>query len=110
MKYLIQHTKELVISIGVFASVILVILWAIFSIIKGVFSYENLVALIGVVFELLGWYFNIPTSEANAKYTGMMRLEKDQLAGKITGENFYDEIEDDGEIEEEYDEDEEGEE
>lgn len=110
MKYLIQHTKELVISIGVFASVILVILWAIFSIIKGVFSYENLIAIIGVIFELLGWYFNNPTSEANAKYTGMMRLEKKQLAGKITGENFYDEIEDDGEIEEEYDEDEEGEE
>lgn len=104
MKYLIQHTKELVISLGVFATVILAILWAVFSIVKGTFSYENLIALIGVVFELLGWYFNIPTSETNAKYTGMMRLEKDQLAGKINGENFYDEIEDGGEMEEEFDE------
>ena len=31
----------------------------------------------------------------------MMRLEKQQMKGVITGENFYDEIEDDGEFEEE---------
>ena len=44
------------------------------------------------------------TNETSAKYTGMMRLEKQQLAGNIDGENFYDEIEDGGESEEEYDE------
>lgn len=50
-------------------------------------------------------YYNNDYNETAAKYTGMMRLEKDQMAGKITGENFYDEIEDfdeDEEDEEEY--------
>ena len=49
-------------------------------------------------------YYNNDYNETSAKYTGMMRLEKQQLGGKIDGENFYDEIEDGGESEEEYDE------
>jgi len=50
-------------------------------------------------------YYNNDYNETSAKYTGMMRLEKQQLAGNVDGENFYDEIEDGGEMEEEYDED-----
>jgi hypothetical protein len=46
-------------------------------------------------------YYNNDYNEIEAKYTGMMRLEKQQMKGVITGENFYDEIEDDGEFEEE---------
>lgn len=49
----------------------------------------------------LATYFNNDYNEVAAKHTGMMRLEKAQKAGKIDGENFLDEIEDDGEIEEE---------
>lgn len=97
MKYLIQHTKELIITIGVFLSVLLVILWAVFAIVKGQFSYENAVAIIGVVFEIFGWYYNMPTSSENAKHTGAMRLEKEQNAGVYTGENFFDEFDDEDE-------------
>lgn len=107
MKYLIQHTKELIITIGVFLSILLVILWAVFAIVKGQFSYENIVAIIGVVFEILGWYYNMPTSAENAKHTGAMRLEKEQNAGVFTGENFMDEFEEDTEDGEPLDEDEE---
>lgn len=39
-------------------------------------------------------YYNNDYNETSAKYTGMMRLEKKQMAGKIDGENFYDEIQD----------------
>lgn len=97
MKYLIQHTKELIITIGVFLSVLLVILWAVFAIVKGQFSYENIIAVIGVIFEIFGWYYNMPTSEENAKHTGAMRLEKEQNANVFTGENFLDEFDDEDE-------------
>ncbi len=97
MKYLIKHTKELIITLGVFISAALVIAWAVAAIIRNELSYENVVALIGVVFEMLGWYYNMPTSEENCRYTGAMRLEKEQQK-IITGENFFDEAE---EIEEE---------
>ncbi|MBR6355161.1 MAG: hypothetical protein IKS01_05200 [Paludibacteraceae bacterium] len=36
------------------------------------------------------WYNNDYTETA-CKYTGMMRLEKEQKKGIITGENFFDE-------------------
>ena len=97
MKYLIQHTKELIITIGVFVSVALVVLWAVLAIIHNNLSYENIIALLAAIFEMLGWYYNMPTSEENCRYTGAMRLEKEQQK-KITGENFFDELE---EIEEE---------
>ena len=104
MKYLIQNKKEFVISLGVFLTILLVIFWAIWSITHGSFDYKNLIAIVGVIFEALGWYYNMPTSEANCKYTGRMRLEKAQLAGKIDGENFYDEFEEEPLEDEEYEE------
>ena len=91
MKYLIKHTKEFIITIGVFVSVALVVLWAVYAIINNTLSYENIVALIGVIFEMLGWYYNMPTSQENCEHTGLMRLDKDQnkIAQEI-GENFFD--------------------
>ena len=38
-------------------------------------------------------YYNNDYTEIAAEYTGMMRLEKQQKKGIITGENFYDEPE-----------------
>ena len=38
-------------------------------------------------------YYNNDYTETASKYTGMMRLEKQQMKGVITGENFYDEPE-----------------
>ena len=40
-------------------------------------------------------YYNNDYTETACKYTGMMRLEKEQKKGKITGENFFDEVGDD---------------
>lgn len=43
-----------------------------------------------VIVACCTWYNNDYTPTA-CKYTGMMRLEKEQKKGVITGENFYDE-------------------
>lgn len=47
-------------------------------------------------------YFNNDYTEVACKHTGEMRLEKEQLKGKINGENFFDDIEEEfqGESEE----------
>lgn len=102
MKYLIQHTKEFIITLGVFISAALVIAWAVAAIIRNELSYENVVALVGVIFEMLGWYYNMPTSKENCEHTGLMRLAKNQnnIRQEI-GENFFDEIEDEEVFEEE---------
>ena len=70
----------------------LMIVWAIFSI-----ACDFVVAFITT-------FFNNDYTETAAKYTGMMRLEKEQKKGVITGENFQDEIEED-DYEEEYEDD-----
>ena len=44
-----------------------------------------------IIVACVTWYNNDYTETAS-KYTGMMRLEKEQKNGKITGENFYDEV------------------
>lgn len=103
MKYLIKHTKELIITVGVFVSVALVVLWAVYAIINNTLSYENIVALVGVIFEMLGWYYNMPTSQENCEHTGLMRLAKDQnKVRQEVGENFFEEpqLEEDEEEEE----------
>ena len=92
MKYLIKHTKESIITLGVFISVAIIIAWVITAIVKGDFSYEHMIAVVGALFEILGWYFNMPTSEENSKYTGKMRLEKKQKKNGTDGENFFDDI------------------
>ena len=47
-----------------------------------------------VIVACCTWYNNDYT-EVAAEYTGMMRLEKEQRKGVITGENFKDEVGDD---------------
>lgn len=59
----------------------LILVWAIFSIICD------------FVIAFITTYYNNDYTETAAKYTGMMRLEKEQMRGIITGENFYDEAE-----------------
>lgn len=44
-------------------------------------------------------YYNNDFTTTAAKYTGMMRLEKEQKKGIITGENFFDEAEEETEAE-----------
>ena len=103
MKYLIKNQKEFIISLGVFATILLILLWSIWSIFTGNLDYKNLIAIIGAVFEIFGWYYNMPTSEENCRHTGEMRLEKAQLNYQFDGENFVDEVE---ELEEDEDEEE----
>ena len=91
MRYLIKNKKEFTISLFVFATVVLVIFWAVWAIIQNNLSYENIIALIGAVFEMLGWYYNMPTSKENCEMTGEMRLKKRQNKGKIDGEDFIEE-------------------
>ena len=76
MKYLVNFKKEFVITLGVFVTVALVLAWAVVAIIHNDFSYDNAVALIAVLFEVLGWYYNMPTSEENAIFTDGMRVAK----------------------------------
>lgn len=57
----------------------LMIAWAIFSV-----ACDFVVAFITT-------YFNNDYTETAAKYTGMMRLEKEQNKGIFTGEDFTDE-------------------
>ena len=104
MKYLIQHRKESIISLGVFVTVLLVIFWSIWSIIHGIFDYKNLMVVAAAIFEILGWYYNMPTSEENCEATGEMRARKAEHKG-IEGEYFYADMEA-GEIDEEVVEDE----
>lgn len=91
MRYLIKNKKEFIISLFVFATVVLVVFWAVWAIIQNNLSYENIIALIGAVFEMLGWYYNMPTSEENCEMTGEMRLRKRQNKGEIDGEDFVEE-------------------
>ena len=98
MKYLIKNRKEFIISCGVFATFVIVLLWSIISIISHQFSYDNVIAIVAMLFEYCGWYYNMPTSEENCRHTGEMRAEKEYNKGIITGEDFYNEVE---EIEEE---------
>lgn len=94
MKYLIKNQKEFVISLGVFATILLVLLWSIWSIFTGNLDYKNLIAIIGAIFEIFGWYYNMPTSEENCIHTGEMRLEKAFNKNGTDGEDFFEEFED----------------
>lgn len=46
-------------------------------------------------------YYNNDYTEIAAEYTGAMRLEKEQMGGKIEGENFLDDFIEEDEDEEE---------
>lgn len=100
MKYLVQHTKELIITIGVFLTLAVVLAWVISAAVRGELSYEHVIALLGDVFVFLGWYYNMPTSPQNLEHTTLMRLEK------IKDELEYGYFEDGEEYEDEPDEEE----
>ncbi|MEE1163524.1 MAG: hypothetical protein UHU21_07505 [Lachnospiraceae bacterium] len=76
MKYLIKHQKEFIITIGVFATIAVVLAWVVYSAVNGTLDYKQIVAIIGVIFEALGWFYNMPTSEENTEATLEMRLRK----------------------------------
>ena len=105
MEYLIQNRKEFIITCGVFATIAIVIFRAIWATIHGEFSAENVRELIAAVFEILGWYYNMPTSEENNRHTAEMRQEKAEKYPDYEGERFFSEediVEDDED--DEYDE------
>ena len=90
MKYLVQNKKEFAISVGVFVMTVINIAKAIMS--KEI-TEELIVAFVLALFTILGWFYNMPTSKQNCEHTGVMRLEKEQEKGIITGEDFTDEAE-----------------
>lgn len=61
--------------------------------------YKVVSILLNFVIVACVTYYNNDYTETACKYTGMMRLEKEQKKGVITGENFYDELEDEEEDE-----------
>lgn len=94
MKYLVQNKKEFTIAIVT----VLFTAWNVYKAIReGVLTEATLSAFILAVFTLLGLYYNMPTSKENCEHTGAMRLEKAQNKGIVTGENFTDDIEEEGE-------------
>lgn len=52
--------------------------------------------VLNFVIVALAAYFNNDYTETACRHTGAMRLEKEQAKGIITGENFFDEVEEEG--------------
>lgn len=99
MRYLIQNKKEFAISIGVFVMTLINLIRAIMT--KQI-TQECIVAFVLAFFTVLGWYYNMPTSEENCEHTGEMRAKKAERKGKVQGEYFYgDEGMEDEEVEDE---------
>lgn len=48
--------------------------------------------VLNFIIVALAAYFNNDFTETACRYTGAMRLEKEQSNGIITGENFFDEV------------------
>ena len=92
MKYLIQHRKEFAISVGFFVMTAI-------SLVKAIMQKEInedlIIAVVYGFFGVLAWFYNMPTSEENCEATGEMRLKKKQKKGKIDGENFIEEGDED---------------
>ena len=86
MRYLIQHKKEFAITVAAFVMAVINIIKAIKS---GHIDEDLIIAVLVTGTTVLAWYYNMPTSEENCKYTGLMRLEKAEKSGKDNnGENF----------------------
>ena len=64
-------------------------------------AYKVVSICLNFVIVALAAYFNNDFTETACKYTGAMRLEKEQNKGIITGENFFDEVENEDEEPEE---------
>ena len=91
LKILAQHPKEFAIAIAVVIINAVNLYQAIRS---NTFTQDMIVALLIAIFSLVGLYFNIPTSEENAKHTGLMRLEKKYNREGTDGEDFFEDPED----------------
>ena len=52
--------------------------------------------VLNFIIVALAAYFNNDYTETACRHTGAMRLEKEQAKGIITGENFFDEAEEEG--------------
>lgn len=85
MKYLIQNKREFAISIGVFVMTAINLVRAIMA--KEI-TQECIVAFVLAFFTVLGWYYNMPTSEENCEATGEARAKKKEKKG-VNGEAFY---------------------
>lgn len=90
MKYLIQNKKEFAISVGVFVMTAINLVRALMA--KEI-TEELIIAFVLAVFTLLGWFYNMPTSEENCIATGEMRQAKAMKKDGYVGENFDDEAE-----------------
>lgn len=89
MKYLIQNKKEFAITVAAFIMAVINLIRAIRS---HEVSEELIVAVLVTASTVLAWYYNMPTSEENCKYTGLMRVEKMVNKNKdFIGENFFEE-------------------
>ena len=89
MKYLIQNKKEFAITVAAFIMAVINLVKAIRS---GDISEELIIAVLVTATTVLAWYYNMPTSEENCKYTGLMRLEKQtNKVDEFVGEDFFSE-------------------
>lgn len=89
MKYLIQHGKELLITILLFIVYAIVIVWAVWSIVHEEFDIKNFISIIASIISCFGWYFNMPTSEENCEATGEMRQKKAEKQEDYVGERMF---------------------
>lgn len=67
-------------------------------------AYKIASIVLNFIIVAISHYYNNDFTQIAAEHTGRMRLEKEQMQGTITGENFYDEPEEDEDDEEEGDE------
>ena len=88
MKYLIQNRKEFCITVAAFIMAVINLGKAIKS---GEITEDLIIAVLVTATTILAWWYNMPTSEENCRYTGLMRLEKQyNKVEEIEGENFFD--------------------
>ena len=55
--------------------------------------YKIVSIALNFIIVAIGTYYNNDFTKLACKHTGAMRLEKEQAKGKITGENFLDDVE-----------------
>lgn len=73
MRYLIQHKKEFAITIAGFIMAVIALVNALKT---RELDEDVIITVIFTALAVLGWFFNMPTSEENSEATVQMRLEK----------------------------------
>lgn len=73
MRYLIQHKKEFAITIAGFIMAVIALVNALKA---RELNEDVIITVIFTALAVLGWFFNMPTSEENSEATVQMRLEK----------------------------------